>query len=361
MKMLHDDPLSGHLGLARTRDKALERFYWPSVDRDIRSYCETCVQCQKRSRPAPHMEAKLRTEVSSRPYERIAIDITEMPLSARGNKYALVLMDYFSKYVHVFPMANQTTESVADCLMKLILEQGVPERLHSDQGRQFEAAVFQELCRQLGIQKTRTTPYHPQSDGMVERFNRTLKDMVAKYVKGNGSNWDAIVPASCFAYNTSKHAVTGYTPFFLVHGREARLPVDVVTGIETTRLVPVDSYVENQMELLNAAFKKAKENVKTASEEMVRRQESRRRQIRYDEGEVVWISDPTAQAGGSRKLGMPFKGPGTIVQVFGNKDEGVVYRIRMPNGKETNLHHNRLTRHLLGGGALNAPTFSAEL
>ena len=72
--------------------------------------------------------------------------------------------------------------------------------------------------------------------------------------------------------NTSKHAVTGYTPFFLVHGHEARLPVDVATGIETTRLFPVDSYVENQMELLNAAFKKAKENVKTASEEMVRRQ-----------------------------------------------------------------------------------------
>lgn len=341
MRMLHDDPMSGHLGLARTRDKVLERFYWPGADSDVRSYCETCTQCQKRSRPNPRMEATLRPEVASRPYERIAIDITEMPLSAQGNKYALVVMDYFSKYVHVFPMPSQTTESVADGLMKLVLEQGVPERLHSDQGRQFESEVFQELCRRLGIQKTRTTPYHPQSDGMVERFNRTLKDMVAKYVRGNGYNWDLIVPASCFAYNTSKHVVTGYTPFFLVHGREARLPVDEATGRES-RLVPVESYVENQMKLLDAAFRATTENMMTAAKEMVRRQGTRKRQLRYEKGDVVWVSDPAAQVGGKRKLGMPFKGPGTIVHVFGVGDGEVVYKVMMPDGKQTNVHHNRL-------------------
>ena len=156
----------------------------------------------------------MKTEVVSRPYERVAMDITEMPSSARGNKYALVVMDYFSKYVHVYPMANQTAESVAERLMDLVCEQGVPERLHSDQGRQFESEVFQELCKRLGITKTRTTPYHPQSDGMVERFNRTLIDRVAKYIHGNGSNWDAIILATCFAYNTSRHTVIGYTPFF---------------------------------------------------------------------------------------------------------------------------------------------------
>ena len=341
MKMLHDDPLAGHLGQARTRDKILERFYWPGADRDIRSYCETCVPCQRRSQPTPHVEAALRTEAVSRPYERIAMDITEMPLSAKGNKYALVLMDYFSKYVHVFPMVNQTAETVADCLMKLVLEQGVPERLHSDQGRQFESAVFQELCRRLGVDKTRTTPYHPQSDGMVERFNRTLKDMVAKYVQGNGSNWDVIAPASCFAYNTSKHAVTGFTPFFLVHGREARLPVDVATGGHY-RVAPVDSYVENQMKLLDAAFHRAKEKTMAAAREMSRRQEPRKRQIGYEVGEKVWVSDPAAQVGGKRKLAMRFKGPGTIVQVMGSEPVGVVYKVMMPDGKHSNLHHNRL-------------------
>ena len=89
-------------------------FFWPNADRDIREYCGSCVECQHRSRPTPRMQAGLKTEVQSRHYERLSIDITEMPLSAKGNKYALVVMDYFSKYAHLYPMPDQTTQSVAD-------------------------------------------------------------------------------------------------------------------------------------------------------------------------------------------------------------------------------------------------------
>ena len=269
MQKLHDDPMSGHLGFERTKDRILERFFWPGIESDIRHYCETCVACQRRRRPTPHMQATLKTEVQSRPYERIAVDITEMPLSVRGNRYALVAMDYFSKYVHVFPMPNQKAETVADCLLKLVMEQGVPERLHSDQGRQFEAAVFQELCNRLGISKTRTTPYHPQSDGMVERFNRTLKDMVSKYLKFDGSDWDDKVGPVTFAYNTSKHSVTGYTPFFLVHGREARLPVDSLLQ-RSAATTSIDSYVENNLRYLYTAFEEARKRQESAASDMVR-------------------------------------------------------------------------------------------
>ena len=341
MKKLHDDPTSGHLGYERTKDKVLERFYWPNADRDIRHYCEACIACQRRRRPTPHLQASLETEVQSRPYERVAADITEMPLSSKGNRYALVVMDYFSKYVHVFPMPNQTTETVADCLLKLVLEQGVPERLHSDQGRQFEAAVFQELCRRLGISKTRTTPYHPQSDGMVERFNRTLKDMISKYLKLDGSNWDDVVGAVTFAYNTSKHSVTGYTPFFLAHGREARLPVDSLIQRRPTT-ASINSYVENNLRHLYMAFEKARERQETAAKRMVTRAEKERREHEYHEGEKVWISDPTAHSGGKRKLGWPYKGPGTVIRSLRDDEQSSVYRVRMPDGKESNLHHDRL-------------------
>ena len=341
LKMLHDDPMVGHLGHFRTRDKVLERFFWPNAEQDIQVYCDSCVECQRRKRPTPHMQAELRTETQSRPYERIAIDITEMPMSTKGNKYALVAMDYFSKYVHVFPMSNQTTETVADCLMKLVLEQGVPERLHSDQGKQFESAVFQELCKRLGIQKTRTTPYHPQSDGMVERFNRTLKDMVAKYIRLDGSDWDEVIGATVFAYNTSKHSTTGYTPFFLAHGREARLPVDSLTE-RPQEMVTVNSYVENHLRHLYLAFDKARENKSAAAEEMVRRNARTKREVAYQPGQKVWVSDPAASAGGKRKLGMPYKGPGTVVKSIGIEGHEVVYKVRMTDGKESNVHHNRL-------------------
>ena len=107
----------------------------------------------------------------------------------------------------------------------------VPEQLHSDQGRQFEANVMQEVCRLLQIDKTRTTPYHPQSDGLVERFNRTMLAMLASTVEEDPSNWEQHLRKVCMAYNTYVHPSTGYAPFYLMFGCLARLPVDIMYGI----------------------------------------------------------------------------------------------------------------------------------
>lgn len=341
LELTHDEPTAGHLGESRTAKKILDRFYWPAVTKDVREYCTSCPACQRRSRPNPHMEAGLRTEVASRPFERLAIDITEMPLSSRGNKYALVLMDYFSKFVYAFPMPDQTTETVAGNLLRVVMQQGVPERLHSDQGRQFESAVFGELCKRLGITKTRTSPYRPQSDGMVERFNRTLKDMISKYIKSDGSDWDERLAAVCFAYNTSKHSVTGYSPFFLAHGREARLPVDEVFQLRR-QASDVKSYVEHELKTLREAFADAREKMLKSAENMCQRQEESRKEADYLPGQEVWVTDPTAHAGGKRKLGMFYKGPGTVVGHVGPPSESVVYKIKMADGREVNVHHNRL-------------------
>ena len=341
MTMLHNDRTAGHLGVARTKEKVLERFFWPTVEKDVREHCETCIQCQRRSQPTPQRQAGFRTEVCSRPFERVAIDITEMPMSSRGNKYALVVMDYFTKYVHIYPMADQTAQTVSGCLLDVVLQEGVPERIHSDQGRQFEAAVFKQLCARLGIEKTRTSPYRPQSDGMVERFNRTLKDMVAKYIKPCGSDWDEHIRSLAFAYNTSKHSVTGYSPFFLIHGREARLPVDMLLRTEH-KATDIDSYLENTLQKLSIAFDRVKENTQKAVSEMVQRQKDICREARYIEGQSVWVKDHTAHAGGKRKLGLHYKGPGKVVQMVGPSDSGVVYRIKMPDGKEVKVHHNHL-------------------
>ena len=342
LKMLHNDCTAGHFGAVRTRERVLKRFFWPTVEKDVREHCETCIECQRRSQPTPPRQAAFRTETSSKPFERMAIDITEMPMSSRGNKYTLVVMDYFSKYVYVYPMPDQTARTVSECLMDVVLRQGVPERLHSDQGRQFESHVFQELCARLGIEKTRTSPYRPQSDGMVERFNRTLKDMVAKYIKPCGSDWDEHITALAFAYNTSKHSVTGYSPFFLVHGREARLPVDELFGASSSSTADIDSHVEDVLRKLRTAFGKVKENTERAAYEMIKRQGDVCRESNYAPGQKVWLTDHTAQAGGKRKLGMRYKGPGEVIRQEGPREDGVVYRVRMPDGKEVKTHHNHI-------------------
>ena len=342
INMLHDDRTAGHLGMVRTKERILERFFWPTVEKDVREHCETCIQCQRRSQPTPLRQAGFRTEVCSRPFERVALDVTEMPMSSKGNKYALVIMDYFTKYVHVHAMPDQTAQTVSSCLLDTVLQEGVPERIHSDQGRQFESAIFKQLCARLGIEKTHTSPYRPQSDGMVERFNRTLKDMVAKYIKPCGSDWDEHIAALAFAYNTSKHSVTGYSPFFLSHGREARLPVDELFKTKQETMVDVRSYIEDTLRKLRVAFLKVKENTDQAAREMVQRQEGVSRETKYTEGQGVWVADHTAQAGGKRKLGMRFKGPGKVIGMEGPSASGVVYRVKMPDGKEVKIHHNHL-------------------
>ena len=116
------------------------------------------------------------------PFERIAMDVAgPFPITDNGNKYVLVVMDYFSKWPEVYPIPNQEAKTIANVIVdNWISRFGVPMELHTDQGRNFESVVFQEVCQILGINKTRTTPLHPQSDGMVERFNGTLEEYLAK-------------------------------------------------------------------------------------------------------------------------------------------------------------------------------------
>lgn len=280
------------------------------------------------------------SEATSRPFERIALDITEMPVSSSGNKFALVVMDYFSKYVRIYPMKDQKATTVSSHLMDWVYELGVPERVHSDQGPQFESVLFQELCRQLGIKKTRTTPYHPQSDGMVERFMRTLKDMVAKYVDTQGLTWDESVKAYTMAYNSAVHNTTGYSPFFLIHGFEPRLPIDVVLGMPR-KLVDIESFPEERKRMLKKAFEDVRRATEKAAIGSAKRYDQAINYMAYQTGDKVWIRDHATSVGGKPKLGMPYKGPGVILQGFGKGDE-VTYRVRLPGSRDRVVHHNDL-------------------
>ena len=143
-----------------------------------------------------------------------------------GNTYVLVAGDYFTKWTEAYAIPNQEAITVAKKLTdEFFFRFSPPEQLHSDQGCQFESKLFTEVCHLLNIHKSRTTPYRPQSDGMIERFNRTLLDMLATTVKDNPSNWQSHLHQVCLAYNTTIHPTTGFTPFYLMFGRQARLPI----------------------------------------------------------------------------------------------------------------------------------------
>ena len=189
---IHANPACGHLGTRKTLGRTRRRFYWVGYRSDILAWCRKCVQCQKRKNPSKKHRAMMKPHIVGIPFERVALDIMgPLPKSHQGNRYILIITGYFTRWLEAFPIPDQEACTIADVLVKgFISRYGVSQQIHSDQGVQFESKVFQNLCTELGIDKTRTTPYHPQSDGLVERFNRTLAEMLSKVVDNDHRNWD---------------------------------------------------------------------------------------------------------------------------------------------------------------------------
>ena len=166
------------------------------------------------------------------PMQLVAVDILgPLPESQDGNSYVLVVANYFTRWAEAFPIPNQETSTVAQVLTnKFFFRFSPPERLHSNQGKQFESELVAEVCKTLGITKSRTTPYHPQCDGVVKCFNRTLLDMLATAATQYPFEWQNHLRPLCMAYNSSIHSTTGYSPFSLMFGRQAKMPVEIAYG-----------------------------------------------------------------------------------------------------------------------------------
>ena len=255
---LHNSPTGGHLGANKTYEKMWSRIYYVNLQKTVEDWCRQCELCSSRKAPTKKPRATMQLSVTSKPMEWIAMDILgPLPTTARNNKYILVVGDYFSKWKEAYPMPNMEATTIANLLVnEFICRFGVPECLHTDQGRNFEASLIKEMCRLLGIHKTRTTPYHPQSDGLIERFNRTLLSMLSIAAREGEHNWDLKLPTLLFAYRTSVHETTGETPSLLMLGREARLPVDIMLNLTPNKADEPrgNAYTQNLKENISQAY-----------------------------------------------------------------------------------------------------------
>ena len=180
LQQLHNQ--SGHLGLQKTLGKLKERYYWPGYEADVATWINECKQCQQRNPPQPTQQAPLESITSDYPFEKLSWDIMgPLPPTTAGNKYIVVVTDLFSKWVEAFPVKATDTETLASLFVnEVVCRYGVPSYLHSDQDANLTSNLMAALCKQLGITQTRTSAYHPQGNGQVERFNRTLESMLAK-------------------------------------------------------------------------------------------------------------------------------------------------------------------------------------
>ena len=184
----------------------------------IERYVKSCDPCQRRNENREFVAPLGNTEMASVPFEVAHMDVTgPYPVTQRGNKFLLTFIDGFSKYVEAFPMVDQTAESCARIYAsQIVTRHGSGSNLITDQGRSFVSAFFKETCRILGIRKVHTTSFHPASNGMVERFHRSLHSGLSHYIDSANTNWDIVEPFFLMAYRSTPNT-TGSSLFYLIH------------------------------------------------------------------------------------------------------------------------------------------------
>ena len=248
--------------------------------------------------------------------------------------------DYFTKWIEAYAIPNQEAVTVARKLVdQMFCRFSPPEQLHSDQGKQFESEVMLEVCKLLGIKKTRTSPYHPQCDGLVERSNRTLLSMLATTTHGHPFDWEDQLPKVCMAYNTSIHASTGYTPFFLMFGCQARLPIDLVYGTKVQQ-IPVKEYATSTKQALEEAYGLVRQKLKVAHCFQKAYYDRKLHGKPFAVGDLVWLFSPAVPRGHSKKLHHPWTGLYRVIAKLSEND----YRIKKLTGRKTVqvVHFDRL-------------------
>ena len=338
MKGVHDDV--GHCGYQSAIRLARQRFFWPFMPSSIEKHCKTCERCI--CRKSRGQTAAMESIQSTMPMDLVCIDFLSIEPDNKGIKDVLVITDHFTKYALAIPTRNQTAKVVAETLWEnLICHYGWPRRLHSDQGRDFESRIISELCKMGGITKTRTTPYHPQGNP-VERYNRTLLDMLGTLNDSQKSEWRKYVKPMTHAYNCRISESTGYSPYYLMFGRHPRLPVDVLFGLDPDccRIANPTKYVSDLRHRLKYAFGLAQKSVRKGQDKNKRLYDNRAHATALEEGDRVLVRKMAFR--GKHKLSDRWENE--VYVVIKKRSNLPVYTIKRENGqgKERTLHRNLL-------------------
>jgi transposase InsO family protein len=266
LRALHDD--QGHQGCERTLSLVRQRCYWPHLQSTIEKWCRECSRCAVAKAVVPKIRTFPGTLLASQPLEIVAIDFTVLERASDGRENVLVVTDVFSKFTQAYPAPDQKAQTVARLLTeRWFYLYGLPKRIHSDQGRCFEGELLRNLCKLYGVQKSRTTPYHPAGNGQCERFNRTLHDLLRTLPPEQKRKWPHHLPHLLFAYNTTAHASTGYSPHELMFGRKPHLPIDSLLGApeEEEATGSVDDWLQRHTAQLQSTYRSTRRHLENAA------------------------------------------------------------------------------------------------
>lgn len=341
----------GHQGVDRTLALLRNRCYWPGMSHEVAQWCQACERCQFAKNNKEAARSYMGHLLASRPNEIVAIDFTLLEPTPTGVENVLVMTDVFSKYVLAIPTKDQRASTVAQVLVaEWFTKLGVPARIHSDQGRNFESALIQQLCCLYGVVKSRTTPYHPAGNGQCERFNRTLHNLLRALPTSRKRDWSSCLPEVLYAYNTTPHQSTGESPYFLMFGQEPRLPVDFLLGQVPEPLAgSVHEWVQEHQARLQVAFEGARARLKVSANRRKTNHDKHVREVLLEEGQLVLLRDYSVR--GRQKI-QDFWGPVTYQVIQAPEQGGSVYSVApVDDHSKVKRVHRSLLKALVSLGA----------
>ena len=343
LEVAHDSILGGHLATKKTYDRVTSNFFWPGAYDDVTRYCQSCDICQRtvpksRCGKTPLIGMPIIGET----FDRVAIDMVgPLPMSGRKHRWILTLVDCATRYPEAIPLTGIDTIECAEALVNIFCRIGIPREILSDRGSQFVSDLMREISRLLSVRQLHTTPYHAQCNGLVERFNGTIRRMLQKMAAEKPSDWDRYIPALLFSYREVPQESLGFSPFELVYGRSVRGPMSVIRDIwanedteEQTRTTY--QYVLELREKLEETCKLAHDELRKAQSKQHKwfNRKAKVKNLKVDDQVLLLL--PTKM----NKLEMQWQGPYVIIKKVREND----YVIDI-DGQNKMFHANMLRKY----------------
>lgn len=315
LEAFHDAMTAGHLGFHKTYDRIRSRYYWPGLSTCVAKYVGSCSPCQRRKLPtsAPAGEL-LPIPCPTAPFEVVGIDLYgPLPVTAAGNRWIVTAIDHLTRYAETTSVITGSASEVADFVLQaIILRHGAPRVLLSDRGKAFLSQLLNEVLRASGTTHKTASSYHPQTNGLTERFHRTLADMIAVYIQPDHKNWDKLLPFVTFAYNTAVQRTTGYSPFYLVYGRSPTSLLDV--SFFDAPVNPSASPSEEFLSRLAQCRQRARVNTAARQQDRKIIYDTFHRVVSFRPGDEILLLTPLRTPGLCDKFQPRFIGPYIVLE-----------------------------------------------
>lgn len=344
LQLAHESLMAGHQGIKRTIDRVLGSFYWPGVQEEVKRYVRSCDICQRAYPKGKVGKAPLGVmPLIDTPFERVAIDIIGplKPVSRNGNRYILTMVDFATRYPDAVALPAIDSATVTEGLVEMFSRVGFPREILCDQASCFTSELMKEVNELLAIKHLSSTPYHPMCNGLVERFNGTLKQMLRKLCQEEPRSWDRLLAPLLFAYREVPQTSTGFSPFELIYGRDVRGPLSLLKELWIGEHIGDEAkttygYVLDLRDRLEKTLQLAHENLTRARKSQKQYYDQRSTKRQLEVGDRALILLPTTE----NKLLMQWKGPFKVTGKKGSHD----YWLDL--GRDTKLFHiNMLKRY----------------